>query len=105
MAADDKGYPLIPFIHEVIEAAGWYILVKCIGRGFKHPIHTDFNSLMLSVMGHDAAGRKMPGSMMDRAKNAISRPDFEQRVLEASMSVGMLLGDNWYINDLFIDAK
>lgn len=42
---DCDGYPYILDTAKYREAINWYIMMKLVGRGFKHPVFTDYNDL------------------------------------------------------------
>jgi len=78
---NDRGYPMIPDVPEVLEAMSMFLILRMLGRGEIHPVFNNYNDLSLSILGYDMKGRKATQSLFAKARNAIGTPNNAERYM------------------------
>lgn len=96
---DNEGYPKVPDDEKVIEALSWFILLRMLGRGYKHSVFNDYEKLEFKVMG-----QRNPTSLFAQARNSASDPDEDTRYLYRTLWAGVLPYKDGYGNKRFNDS-
>lgn len=97
LPVDNEGYPLIPDVVEYKEAVYWYVLMKLIGTGFKHPV------IPMDLNGLDYCDRKYK-EYAGRALGEIKMPD-QDRMGKLRNSVTRIIPPFHFYEDFFQGAE
>jgi len=97
LPTDNNGYPLIPDVDEYKEALYWYVIMKLIGTGFKHPV------IPLTLNGLDYAQRQFE-TYAGRALGEIKMPD-QDRMAKLYNATTRLIPPVHFYEDFFQGAE
>lgn len=93
---DSQGNPLVPDLEPVLEYLSWFILMRLVGRGYKHPIHSNYDKLEYKVMGQDNIF-----SLRVKASNALRKLTIDQRHNISTILKPIIPNNEMWDNEMF----
>lgn len=81
---NSEGLPVVPDNEKVIEYCSWFILMRLLGRGIKHPVH-NYKEVEFKVMG--ATNRF---SLLAQARNSVTDGNIDDRARSSIVLRGIV---------------